>query len=139
MRFVDTNVLLYAISPIPEEAEKRQRARHLLREPSLAVSVQVLQEFYSQATRPTRPWALSHAEAVRIVREHERFVVQSLTLQVFNKALVLRERFLIDYWDAAILAAARVAGCDTVYTEDLNDGQDYGGVRVVNPFADAAG
>lgn len=135
MRFVDTNVLLYAISQIPEEAEKKQRARNLLREASLAVSVQVLQEFYTQATHPVRPWNLSHEEAVRVVREQERFVVQPLTLQVFNEALVLRVRFRIAYWDAAILAAARVAGCDAVYTEDLNHGQDYGGVRVVNPFA----
>ena len=137
MRFVDTNVLLYAISPIPNDVEKRRRARNLLRERSLAISVQVLQEFYSQATRPTGVWSLSHAEAVRVVGEHERFVVQPLTLQVFNEALALRERFLIDYWDAAILAAARIAGCDTVDPEDLNDGQAYGGVRVVNPFAGA--
>ena len=135
MRFVDTNVLLYAIGQLPEEAEKKQRARNLLREPSLAISVQVLQEFYTQATHPRRPWTLSHEEAMQVVREHERFVVQPLTLQVFNAALVLRMRFRIAYWDAAILAAARIAGCDAVYTEDLNDGQDYDGIRVVNPFA----
>ncbi len=49
--------------------------------------------------------------------------------------MALRERFQISYWDAAILAAARIAGCRTVYTEDLNAGQDYDGVRVMNPFA----
>ena len=65
------------------------------------------------------------------------FRVQPVTLPVLHAAMALRERFQINYWDAAILAAARIAGCDTVYTEDLNDGQDYGGVRVVNPFAGA--
>ncbi len=62
-----------------------------------------------------------------------------MTLQVLHTATALRERYRIDYWDAAILAAACAAGCDTVYTEDLNDGQDYGGVREVNPFADCPG
>ena len=47
----------------------------------------------------------------------------------------LTERFRINYWDAAILAAVRLAGCTLVYSEDLNPGQDYDGVRVVNPFA----
>ena len=64
MRFVDTNVLLYAVSPLPEDAGKRRRARELLREPDLAVSVQVFQEFYHQATRPTRPGRLSDGDAI---------------------------------------------------------------------------
>ena len=54
MRLVDTNVLLYAVSTSPEEAVKRRRARELLGGSSLAVSVQVLQEFYHQATHPKR-------------------------------------------------------------------------------------
>ena len=58
MRFVDTNVLLYAVSRLPEDAKKRRRARELLREQNLAVSVQVFQEFFHQATRPTRPRAI---------------------------------------------------------------------------------
>ena len=52
MRFVDTNVLLYAVSPLSVEIDKRRRARELLEQPDLAISVQVLQEFYHQATRP---------------------------------------------------------------------------------------
>ena len=64
MRFVDTSVLLYAASSLPEDADKRSRARALLTEPDLAVSVQVLQEFYHQATRPTRPGRLSHEDAL---------------------------------------------------------------------------
>ena len=63
--------------------------------------------------------------------------MQPLTLGVIHDALDLTERFRVAYWDAAILAAARAAGCRTVYTEDLNPDQDYDGVRVVNPFADA--
>ena len=137
MRFVDTNVLLYAISPVPEEAGKKRRALELLDATDLALSIQVFQEFYWQATRPTRPWNLSHEEAVAFVRSLERFPVQPLTLGVIHDALDLTQRFRVAYWDAAILAAARAAGCRTVYTEDLNPDQDYDGVRVVNPFAGA--
>ena len=67
MRFVDTNVLLYAASLLPEEADKRRSARALLVEPDLAVSVQVLQEFYHQATRPTRPGRLSHDDTLQFL------------------------------------------------------------------------
>ena len=67
MRFVDTNVLLYAASILPKEEAKRLRARELLTEPDLAVSVQVLQEFYHQATRPTRPGQLTDDDAVRFL------------------------------------------------------------------------
>ena len=49
-------------------------------------------------------------------------------------ALAARQRFLISYWDAALIEAARALGCDVVISEDLSDGQDYNGVRVDNPF-----
>ena len=137
MRFVDTNVLLYAISPVPEEAEKKRRALQILDRRDLALSVQALQEFYSQATHPTGPWRLTHEYAIGFVRSLERFPVQAVTVQVLHDASGLTERFRINYWDAAILVAARLAGCNSVYSEDLNPGQDYDGVRVVNPFAGA--
>ena len=135
MRFVDTNILIYAACPPPNDVAKAERAAELLRTADIALSAQVLQEFYVQATRVTRPGALTHDDARRMVRNLQRFPIQPVTAQVVNNALALRERFQINYWDAAILAAARIAGCNTVYTEDLNDGQDYDGVRVVNPFA----
>jgi predicted nucleic acid-binding protein len=49
-------------------------------------------------------------------------------------AIATKQRFGISYWDAAIIEAARALGCDVVLSEDLNDGQDYAGVRVQNPF-----
>jgi len=136
MHFVDTNVLLYAVSLVPEETAKRQCATNFLATTAdLTLSVQVLQEFYSQVTSSRGQSGMSHEEAERFVRSLERFRIQPVTIQVLHAAMALRERFQISYWDAAILAAARIAGCRTVYTEDLNAGQDYDGVRVVNPFA----
>ena len=134
MRLVDTNVLLYAASILAEEEDKRIRARELLAEPDLAVSVQVVQEFYHQATRATRPGRLSHDDALRFLEPVLEMWVQAVTLGVFRDAVSIRRRFGLSYWDAAILAAARVLGCDAVYSEDMSSEQDYGGIRVLNPF-----
>ena len=135
MRFVDTNVLLYAVSAQEQEKEKQRLSLDLLAARDLALSVQVLQEFYIQATRPSRAGALRHDEAVAFVRSLQRFPVQSMTPGVMQAAFVICQRFRLSYWDSAILAAARACNCDTVYSEDMRDGQDYGGVRVMNPFA----
>ena len=134
MRLVDTNVLLYAASILIEEEDKRTRARKLLAEPDLAVSVQVVQEFYHQATRANRPGRLSHDDALRFLEPVLEMRVQAVTLDVFRRAVSIRRRFGLSYWDAAILAAARVLGCDAVYSEDMSSEQDYGGIRVLNPF-----
>jgi predicted nucleic acid-binding protein len=134
VRFVDTNILLYAISRDPEEMHKAELSRAILRERDLCLSVQVLQEFYVQATRASRPDPVGHEQAVKLVESFLRFPLADLDRQVMLAAMATRDRFLISYWDAAILEAARALGCDTVLSEDLSDGQDYGGVRVENPF-----
>ena len=138
MRFVDTTVLLYAVSTSPEDATKRRRALDLLREPDLAVSVQVFQEFYHQATHPKRPGRLTHGDAVAFLGTLLRFPVQEVTLNVFRAAVAISQRFGLSYWDGAILAAARAAGCDAVYSEDLSSEQDYDGLRVINPFQETS-
>lgn len=134
MRFVDTNVLLYSVSTVPAVSDKAVKACELLRSRDLALSVQVLQEFYVQATRPSRPNPLTHDETVAFIRTWRRFPTQDVTLSVLEDALAIKARWQLSYWDSAILAAARQAGCDEVLSEDMNDGQDYGGVKVVNPF-----
>jgi len=139
VRFVDTNVLLYAVSKAPGEAAKTTKALDLLNEPDLALSVQVLQEFYVRATRATRADRLSHQQASALVEAFTRFTVQDLTLGVVRAALVTRERFGLSYWDSAIIEAARALGCTEVLSEDLSADQDYDGVRVVNPFAQPSG
>ncbi len=138
MRFVDTNILLYAVSRDPGEAHKAERARGILAERDLALSVQVLQEFYVQATRASRPDALSHEQTAKLVESFLRFPVADITTRVMLAALETRHRFGISYWDAAILEAARALGCETVLSEDLSDGQDYAGVSVQNPFQPSA-
>ena len=135
MRFVDTNVLLYAVSDDPAEAGKRERAREVLSEPDLAVSVQVLQEFYVQATRRARAKRLSSDSALRFLEPILLYQIQAMTPELFLDAVEISHRFQLSYWDGAIIAAARILGCEAIYTEDLNPGQHYGAVRTLNPFA----
>lgn len=135
MRFVDTNVLLYAISRDRGERDKATRANEILAGRDVALSVQVLQEFSVQATRTGRADALRPAQAAALVESFVRFPVATVTPDVMRAAFATHTRFGISYWDATILEAARSLGCAVVLSEDLSDGQDYGGVRVENPFA----
>ena len=135
MRLVDTNVLLYAVSRAPGEERKAALALALLDADDIVLSVQVLQEFYVQATRPTRRDRLSHEQASLLVESWLRFPVQDVTVGVMQAAIATAARFRVSYWDAAIVEAARAAGCTAVLSEDLSDGQDFAGVRVENPFA----
>lgn len=99
-----------------------------------ALSVQVLQEFYQQATRETRPHRLPHDVAADLIRSWRRFRVQDMTLSVFDAALEIRVRHRFSYWDCAIIAAARALGCEELYTEDMSHGREVEGVLIVNPF-----
>jgi predicted nucleic acid-binding protein len=137
VRFVDTNVLLYAISRDPEEQRKAARANEIISASrDVAISVQVLQEFYVQATRESRSDRLTDEQAATLVESFQRFPVQENTVAVMLAAIATKRRFAISYWDAAIIEAARCLDCQVVLSEDLSDGQDYAGVRVENPFRD---
>ena len=133
-RFVDANVLLYAVSALSEEADKRICALNLLTTGDLALSVQVLQEFYHQATRASRPGAITQDHALQFIESIDDFPVQDVTRELFRAGVTISQRFRLSYWDGAILAAARVLGCDAVYSEELSTEQDYDGLRVINPF-----
>jgi len=133
-RFIDTNILIYGISDLPREAAKRRVADNLLDHDDNALSVQVLQEFYHQATRPSRTDAISHAKAVSIVRSLCRFPVQPMTTGVMQQAFAIREATGYGYWDSAIIAAAAEIGCSEVLSEDMQHERRVAGIRIVNPF-----
>jgi predicted nucleic acid-binding protein len=134
VQFVDTNVLLYAVSTARAEVRKSSRARELLDDADLGLSVQVLQEFYVQATRPTRADRLSHRQAASLVESWLRFTVAETTIAILQASLATADRHKLSYWDAAIIESARVLGCRTVLSEDLAHGRNYDGVTVLNPF-----
>jgi predicted nucleic acid-binding protein len=135
VRFVDTNVLIYAISHETEPV-KAVRANEILLARDLGLSVQVLQELYAQATRDSRPDHITHEQATLFIDVLRRFPIEDVTIGLMLAALDTKARFQISYWDATIIEAARALGCGVVLTEDLSDGQDYAGVKVENPFRD---
>ena len=134
LRFLDTNILLYSISRDGAEERKRRVAIAALDRDDNALSVQVLQEFYAQATRVTRPDALPHETAAGLVRTWLRFEVQDITVPVMMGALEIKARYGLSYWDAAIVAAARALGCRELLSEDMAHGREMDGVTIRNPF-----
>jgi len=133
-RFLDTNVLVYAFTGATPEMPKRRRALEIMEEGKFGLSAQVLQEFYVTVTRKAKQIvaprvALSWIEALAPVP----CIAVDAALVKLGIDVALRYR--ISYWDGAVVAAAQEAGAATLYSEDLSDGQVYGSVRVVNPFA----
>ena len=133
--FVDTNVLLYAVSTVPEEEDKGAVARAILERDDLVLSTQVLQEFYVQATRPTRPNPIAHESAVNLIESWLRFPVVETTVSLVQQALATAARWQVSYWDAAIVEAARHGRCPELLSEDLQPGMNFAGVTVRDPFA----
>jgi|SRR5580704_15798641 predicted nucleic acid-binding protein len=133
--FVDTNVLLYAYDL--ESGLKHERALALVDNlwisGSGVLSTQVLQEFCSSLRRKARP-PLSVEETRRRVESYLIWEIVVNTAQSALEALQIEARYKISFWDALIVHAAQASGADILYSEDLNDGQVYGSVRVVNPL-----
>ena len=139
--FLDTNILLYAMLSDPDEAAKRVVARGIMAKDNWGVSVQVLQEFYVNAVRskgqkskPTPTAAMTFEQAGLAVRQFLAYPVVANSAALMLLALELHHTHQTSYWDAAILAAAHELGAKTAYSEDLNHGQRYGEVTVINPF-----
>jgi predicted nucleic acid-binding protein len=134
--FLDTNVLIYAAQGKAADADRYGVARRILAEENYGTSAQVLAEFFANVTRKgARP--LSLELAAKWVRIIARKPCQAVDARVVLSGIEIQRRYAISYWDAAIIAAAERLGSRILYTEDLNHGQLYGPVRVVNPFLDA--
>ena len=133
-RFVDTNILVYAIATVGPEATKGAKARQVLKSEAVCLSTQVLGEFYQAVISPRRQSALTHDEAAAWIQLWKRFEILGITVPHIDLALEVTKRFQVNYYDGLIIATARLAGCHIIYSEDLSDGQDYDGARVQNPF-----
>ena len=133
--FLDTNILLYAISGNDAEKNERKVARHFIAQENWGTSVQVLQEFYVNATGKLRE-TLPEMETMRFIQDLMRRPIVSMSPTLFLRAVVLKNRYRISYWDSAIIAAAEALNCRTLLTQDLNSGQDYDGIRAVDPFTE---
>lgn len=132
--FLDTNILLYACSAAPEDAGKQVIAESLILENEFALSAQVLQEFIANALRKTE-LGISENGIDATLELSSQVPVLPITRELVISATILRRQFQISHWDATIIAAARELKCHTLYSEDLNSGQSYDGVLVLNPFS----
>jgi predicted nucleic acid-binding protein len=134
-RFVDTNVLVYAHDE--SAGGKRDQARALVEQlwesRDGCLSVQVLQEFFVTVTRKiAKP--LNAETAKEIVADYSRWYLHVPAADDVLAAIGIHQRAGISFWDAMIVRSAAEIGCTLLYSEDLDPGQEYSGVRVENPF-----
>ena len=137
LRFLDSNILLYAYSRVTAEITLRDTARSLLLQNDWCISVQVLQEFYANAIRARQGAVamLPRAEAAIVVARLRDKVATAVDVELVLQAIQISQRHQLSYWDGAIVAAAVRCGANELLTQDLNAGQVIEGVKVVNPFA----
>lgn len=126
-KFFDTNILLYLV----EYGPKMSVAEALLQKGGI-VSVQVLNEFVDVCRRKHKMNFDDISAFLAPVKATLEIV--DLTVSCHERAVEIAASTNVRIYDACILAAAELAGCDVLYTEDLNNGQRIGGVTIVNPF-----
>jgi predicted nucleic acid-binding protein len=134
--FLDTNIFVYAVHPLP--SEKSEIATELisrgLDDGTGVISYQVIQEFFSLAFRKFRqPMSAFDAEAYLNTIFRPLLSVPSSTA-LFVSALQIYEHNRFSWYDCLIVAAAAQSECSILYTEDLQDGQRVGNLKIKNPF-----
>lgn len=135
LTFVDANVLLYAVDT--SDGAKHRSAREwmdkLWRERTGRTSVQVLSEFYVNATRLLSP-GLGKEHAWEHVVALSEWAPQPIDFHILEFGQQVQARHGLSWWDSLIVAAAHAQGCGILLTEDLQHDADYAGVTAVNPF-----
>lgn len=137
-RFIDTNIAIYAYDS--GAGDKQATAQQVLRDAASVregvISVQVLGEFFHATVSRKKLLAIDKARVALTALQHLEVV--SLDEAMVEQAINFHERYQLRYWDALIVATAKLSGCASVLSEDLNEGQDFDGVTVINPFNVAA-
>ena len=132
--FIDTNIVVYADDAA--YPEKQAIAAALIgdayRKGEAVISTQVMQEYYNAAVNKLK---IDTAFAVERLRFFCKFEVVSATPQLVIAATDLHRLHSLSFWDALILQSAISSGCHTLYSEDMNNGEIVGGVKIINPFA----
>ena len=133
MVFIDTNVWVYALSA--QNHAKKKAAVNLIaksyRDDVICVSSQVLKEFANFAFKKTTK---SAAEINAMLTKIGSYSFVADTKELIADGVIGKETWQVGFYDALMIAAANKAGCSTIFTEDLNNGQKYGNVTAVNPF-----
>ena len=132
--FVDTNVLIYALDEADRKKQQLAQAwcLELWKSRRGRISYQVLQEFY---VKVTQKWPTARERARAEVRDLLAWQPVAADATLLERAWKIQDRYRFSFWDALIVAAARVASCRYLLTEDLQADQEIDGILVVNPFA----
>lgn len=131
--FLDTNILVYTLDKA--DTAKRELARKILKrvvqEHQPVISTQVIKEFYVVATTKLKadPFAVKN-----IIRNFRNMEIVNNDLDLVEQAIDIGLASRLSFWDALIVAAAEKAKCELLLSEDMGNGQNYRGVRLVNPF-----
>ena len=136
--FVDTNVLVYSrdVSEPPKQAQAMVWMRHLWNTHTGRLSYQVLQEFYITVTEKLDP-GLDRESARKDISSLLPWRPIALDIRVLDGAWHIQDRFGLSWWDALIVSAGQVSGCHYLLSEDLQVGQVFGNLQIINPFQTA--
>ena len=131
--YLDANVFLYSF--LDQDAEKKIKAVEIIAKAvesnSGFISLQVVREFCNVMLKKSKR---SLSELKGALRLFDSLQMIDGSMSLIRRALEIKDRYKIQFFDSLHLASAEVAGCDEILTEDLNDGQMYGSVKAVNPF-----
>jgi predicted nucleic acid-binding protein len=135
LQFVDTNILVYAHDR--SARSKHERSLGLIEElwenHLGCLSIQVMQEFYVVTTQKINK-PLDRETATRILRNLTQWHIHAPIADDVLGAIGLQQQYELSFWDAMVLWSAQQLGCSTLWSEDLSEGQEYGDLRVLNPF-----
>lgn len=133
--FVDSNILVYRRDSSAGDKQTRADAwlRRLWETGMGRISVQVLEEFYAVVTRKLSP-GLEPDEARAEARDFFVWQPEPITSELLDAAWRIEQRYRLSFWDSLIVAAAQATGCVYLLSEDLQDGQVFGDLTVVDPF-----
>jgi len=135
MTFIDSNIVVYSYDetdPV-KQLKAQQEMKNIMEVGEGCVSTQVFGEFFH--TVVVRKKLMSPMEALSAIQRLERgFRIGSIEPSLVRDAIAIHQRYQLRYWDSLIIATAKRMKCVEVLSEDMADGQDYGGVIVRNPF-----
>lgn len=139
MNAIDTNIAAYLFDPSAPEKQVRaqQLVDDMVLQPQETVWLwQVAAEFLACLRKASKQGALAPEQVpVEFRKVLQLFALKLPTALVLERCFALHERYSLSHWDSLLIAACQEAGVTCLYSEDMQDGADYDGVKVVNPFA----
>lgn len=128
--FVDSNVWLYAF--MDERSPKRQQALTVIAQPGVTLGTQVVNEVCNNLLRKAGYTEQEIRQTVENFRQ--RYPIHTVTVDEVCRASALRESSSLSYWDSLMVASAKAADCRIIYSEDMHNGLNINGLRLINPF-----